>query len=219
MKKKMAVMMAVVLAFSMLAGCSIKEKQDPEEQAVDTPAITEKENPAQEETQELIPDPEKKGAQQETVGSVSFSYNADLLSMNKNVDGANTFVVSLLSKEDPSIVPQINLIGIDTSSLNGEMTEEEYGELCSQLLQQYYTDPQTEVEVQVMQLDLSDPANRIAEATLSNKASEGGPAIDAKMKLLYNEANGVMVISMFEKDMSQEEQVPFEEAYQSVVLN
>lgn len=149
---------------------------------------------------------------------VSFEYNTDLMSVSENGSGME-YVVSVMGKNAESIVPHVDLIGLDTAGIGDQMTAEMFEELATNAVTEYYgnADP-LDISVTGTEISTDNPACRTASTVLTVGPTDDSPTVYAQADLQYNETYGVMAIALLDDEIGSENAVPFLKVMESVTL-
>lgn len=233
MNKYLKVGASLALSLILLAGCSGQnaDKSDdspPESSSVSSEAKdpNSSANPAaddgteKEDSDLTISDERLTGDQEYSFENVSFTYNADEISVAKQGDGTE-FMISLYGKDEKSVIPRIDILGMDTSNLSEAITKEQFEELALQLVSQYYGEDSNSVNMvpNSTVVSMDDPNLRTASTIVNVSATETVPSIYAEVSIQYNTESGAITILLLDEDSSGDQSSPFMLAYESIKLN
>lgn len=150
---------------------------------------------------------------------ISFEYDADLMSVLENGDGLD-YTIAVVQNNAKSIVPHVDMIGLDTSDIGNQLTAEQFESLSKEAVAQYYGVATSDLNITITgtEINESDPENSSASTILTIEATEDTPKIYAESKLLYNTTDGVMCVALLDDDLESEEMVPYLKVLESIQL-
>lgn len=157
------------------------------------------------------------GEQEYSFENISLKYDADTIAVAQQGTG-NEFMVSLYGKNGETVVPRIDILGMDTSSLEEAITKEQFEELATQLVTEYYGEDAASVTMvpSSTELSMDDPSNRSASTIVNVTATEEVPSIYAEVSMKYNEESGAIALLLLNADATGDESAPFMMAFESI---
>lgn len=233
MNKYLKVGASLALTLLLLAGCSGQNTDKGEDSSYESSSVSSEvndpsssTNPTTDEGAEkgdtdlTISDEGLTGDQEYSFEDISFTYNADEISVAEQGDGKE-FMISLYGKDGKSVVPRIDILGMDTSDLSEAITKEQFEELALQLVSQYYGEDSNSVNMvpNSTVVSMDDPNLRTASTIVNVSATETVPSIYAEVSMQYNTESGAITILLLDEDASGDQSSPFMLAYESIKLN
>lgn len=233
MNKYLKVGASLALTLLLLAGCSGQNTDKSEDSSHESSSVSSEvndpsssTNPTTDEGAEkgdtdlTISDEGLTGDQEYSFEDISFTYNADEISVAEQGDGKE-FMISLYGKDGKSVVPRIDILGMDTSDLSEAITKEQFEELALQLVSQYYGEDSNSVNMvpNSTVVSMDDPNLRTASTIVNVSATETVPSIYAEVSMQYNTESGAITILLLDEDASGDQSSPFMLAYESIKLN
>lgn len=233
MNKYLKVGASLALTLLLLAGCSGQNTDKGEDSSHESSSVSSEvndpsssTNPTTDEGAEkgdtdlTISDEGLTGDQEYSFEDISFTYNADEISVAEQGDGKE-FMISLYGKDGKSVVPRIDILGMDTSDLPEAITKEQFEELALQLVSQYYGEDSNSVNMvpNSTVVSMDDPNLRTASTIVNVSATETVPSIYAEVSMQYNTESGAITILLLDEDASGDQSSPFMLAYESIKLN